>query len=143
MARLQENDRARVRHHLGYLQTQPSASIQLGFPSASEPLFLVERAMDQLIPEAVPRILQMLNALDAIELQMLDGLKRLKAQQLGELKLRNSNEEPVEQDLLEKEYARWAMRLSDSLGAPINPFSARFQNGLYGGAMPNIPISQV
>ncbi|MCH7584457.1 MAG: type I restriction endonuclease subunit R [Acidobacteria bacterium] len=54
--RLQEADRARVRHHLGYLNVEPVSSIQLGFPAASQPQFLVEIAMDRIIPEAVGMI---------------------------------------------------------------------------------------
>lgn len=129
MSNLQEADRARVRHHLGYLSTEPVSSIALGFPSAQQAQFLVERAMDHILPAAVSRVIQQLNILDAIEGQMVDALDRLQAQQLGELKLRNSNEEPVEQDLLEHEYIRWAKRLADDLGVPLNPFSERFRSG--------------
>lgn len=136
MAGLTEIDRARVRHHLGYLQTEPVSSIQLGVPSASQALFLVEKQMDRLVPAAVPMILRYLSILDSIELQMVDGLKRLKAVRLGELQLRNSNEDQTEQDLLEREYVRWAKRLADDLGAPLNPFSERFR------ATPiNVPVA--
>jgi hypothetical protein len=138
--RLSEADRARVRHHLGYQNVEPVSSIALGFPSAQQPQFLVERAMDRLMPEGVGRIIQTLNALDCIEGQMIDALCRLSAQQLGELKLRNSNEEPTEQDLLEREYLRWAKRLADDLGAPLNPFSERFRTSGSGSSL-NIPVA--
>lgn len=81
--------------------------------------------MDRVMPEAVGLILKSLSACDAIEQQQIDALRRLKAQQLGELKLRNSNEEATEQDLLEMEHKRWAGKLADDLGVPFNPFSIR------------------
>lgn len=138
--RLNEADRAKVRHHLGYTNVEPVSSIALGFPAASQPQFLVEIAMDRIIPEAVGLIQKYLAILDAIENQMVEALCRLKAQQLGELKIRNSNEEPVEQDLLEREYVRWARRLADDFSVPLNPYSERFRSGTYGGGM-NIPVA--
>jgi len=123
------------------LNTEPVSSIALGFPGAGQAQFLVETAMDRLIPEAVGKILKYLAILDSIEAQMVDALKRLKVQKLGEITLRNSNEEPVEQDLLEKEYNRWAKRLADDLGVPINKFSERFQSGFFGGPGINIPVA--
>lgn len=139
--KLSENDRERVRYHLAFLNVEPVSSIALGFPSAQQAQFLVERAMDRVLPAGVPRVLRIVNHLDCIEEQMMGSLKHLKAQQIGELKLRNSNEEPTEQDLLEREYMRWALRLADQLGVPINPFSERFRHGLYGGGGMNTPVS--
>lgn len=138
MTALSENDRARVRHHLGYLNVEPSGAIALGFPAAQQPQFLVERAMDRVIPAAISRILCTLDTLDKIEGAMAASICRLSAQQLGELKIRNSNEEPTEGDLLEREYRRWAMRLADDLGAPLNPFSERFRAG---SASTNLPVA--
>lgn len=135
---LNPQDKERVRYHLGYQSVEPAASIQLGFPRGAQPQFLVEAALERVMAPAVPRIYELLGILDGIERQMVDALKRLKAQQLGELKLRNSNEEATEQDLLENEYLRWAQRLADHLGVPLNVYAARFQ-GLAGGGI-NTPV---
>jgi hypothetical protein len=132
--KLSEADRERVRYHLGYLNVEVAASVALGFPSTSQPFFLVEKAMDRLYPEAVGRVLRILAELDCIEDQMSAARTRLPAQQLGELKLRNTNEERTEEDLLDASYQRWAKRLADQLGVPINPFSERFRSGAYGVA---------
>lgn len=136
---LNPQDKERVRYHLGYQSVEPAAAIQLGFPRGAQPQFLVEAALERVMAPAVPRIYEILGILDGIERQMVDALKRLKAQQLGELKLRNSNEERTEQDLLEAEYLRWAQRLGDQLGVPLNAYSARFQ-GLAGGGI-NTPVA--
>lgn len=127
--RLSEQDRERIRYHLGYLNTDPVSSIQLGFPASGQHGFLVERAMEYIRGEAVSRVLRVVSELDSIECQMAESRQRLKAQQLGEIKIRNTNEEQTEGDLLEREYVRWARRLADQLGVVPNPLSSRFNSG--------------
>ena len=139
--RLDDQDRERVRYHLGYLNVEPVSAVALGFPSAQQAQFLIERAMDRLFPYAVPRVHRILTELDCIEDQMSDARKRLRVQQMGEIKMRNTNEEPVEQDLLEREYARWAKRLADHFGVPVNPYSERFRSGMYGGGSMSTPVA--
>lgn len=140
MASLSESDRVRVRHHMGYLNVEPGSSIALGFPSAQQPEFLVERAMNNVIDQAVGRIIDTLDTLDCLESDMRSASKQLAVQQLGEMKLRNSNDEPNVCDLLEREYVRWAKRLADDLGAPLNVFSERFRS-LAGGAVGSRPVA--
>jgi len=95
--------------------------------------------MDHVLPEAVSYVLEVCGVLDGIEAQIFDANRRLKAQQLGELKLRNSNEEPTENDLLREELYYWAKILSDELAAPLNPFSERYRGR--GGAAGSTPVS--
>lgn len=132
-----EQDRSRIFYHLGYPDVSSASAIQLGFPAQSQPQFLVAAAMDLLAPASVGRAILILNNLDTIERQQMQANGRLKAQQLGELKLRNGNDEATEQDLLEREYIRWAEKLADLLGVPTNPFSERYRSG--GGG--NIPVA--
>lgn len=136
---LSEADRARVRHHLGYPNVEPVSAISLGVPAASQPFYLVELAMDRIIPEAVGLIQKYLAILDGLEAQMVDSFKRDKVQQIDGVKLRNDNTEPTEHDLKEAHYRYWAQVLSSDLGAPINPFSPRFRS-LSGGSI-NIPVA--
>jgi hypothetical protein len=89
---LSDTDKERIRYHTGYQNVSPAASIQLGFPRASQASFLVEAAMERLLPPTVSRVLSIVTNLDTIEAQMMEANRRLKAQQLGELKLRNTNE---------------------------------------------------
>lgn len=124
---------------MGYLNVEPGASIALGFPSAQQPEFLVERAMNNVIDQAVGRIQSTLDTLDCLEEQLRGAVSQLAVQQLGEMKLRNSNEEPNVCDLIEREYVRWAKRLSDDLGAPLNVFSERFRS--LGGSSGSIPVA--
>lgn len=121
---LTEEEKARIRHHLGYVQTNPVASIQLGVPRASQPQFLVEAQMNRIPETAIGGIRRMVAILDNIEDRLLDALDRLAADKLGEITLRQN-----EHDSLEREYVRWAKRLADDLGVPLNAYSERFRSG--------------
>lgn len=143
MANLAEADRERTRYHLGYLNIDPVSAIALGFPSAQQAQFLVESAMDRLKETTVGRVIRILNELDDIELQMSKERRCLKVQQIETLKFRNSNEEPNVIDLLEREYSRWAKRLADDLGVPLNVYSERFRSGMYENVPTNVSVQQV
>lgn len=133
--RFTEEERARIRYHLGYINIDPVSALALGFPSAQQAMFSVETAMDRIIPAAVARTQRMAANLDEIECQMMDALKRLKAQKVDTLQLRDSNDARTEGDLLEVEYRRWAMRLADQLGVTLNPYCERFRGMGPGGGM--------
>lgn len=136
--RLTEEERVRVRYHLGYLSVAPASAIALGYPSAQHALFLVEHAMDRLLPAAVSRVHQIVRTLDQIECSMAESVGRLKAAQVGEVKLRGGAGEESEGDLLEREYRRWAGRLADHLGVALNVHSERFR-----GTPINVPVRTV
>jgi len=129
---LTEQDKEAVRYHLGFFNVDPSASITLGFPAGTEPMFLVERAMNRISSQyAISRIKKILVHLEFLEESMMGATQRLQALQVDEIKIRNSRDEVTEQDELEHEYNRWAHRLAESMGVPLNPMSRRF-----GGAGP-------
>lgn len=125
--RLTEEERVRVRYHLGYLSVSPASAIALGYPSAQHALFLVEHAMDRILPAAVSRLQEIVRTLDQIECAMRDSIVRLKAAQVGEVRLRGAAGDESEGELLEREYRRWAGRLADHLGVALNVYSERFR----------------
>lgn len=131
---LQEEEKVRIRHHLGYLQPNPVTTIQLGFPRASQPQFLVESAMNNIPEAAIGLIRKYVAYLDNIEDRLIGSLDRLQATRLAEITLN-----PDEQDKLEKEYYRWAMRLADDLGVPLNVYSERFRRGASGATL-SVPV---
>lgn len=137
---LTPQDRARIRTHLGYPSTSPATLIVQGSPAAGPNLFRLESAMSNLLQEGVSIVLTKLGALDALDAQLSDSYTRLKAQQIGELKLRNSNEEKTETDLLRDEYKRRAQELADIFGCDLNPHSKRFGPGGDGGIPINTPV---
>lgn len=132
---LTEDEKARIRHHTGYLNTNPVASIQLGVPRASQSMFLVETAMNSIPDTAIGLIRQYVAILDGIEQKLVDAMERFAASKLGEITLRDN-----ETDMLEKEYVRWARRLADDLGVPLNAYSERFRGGGGGGVALNLPV---
>jgi len=124
----------RIRYHLGYLSVNPASAITFGVPAPVQTLFLVESAMNLILPEAIPRVYNIIQIMDDIECQMVQGQQYLPANKLGELEIRKEHIE-----MLEDEYFRWACRLSDVLGCPLYPFAERFQGRRK--SRHNIPVS--
>lgn len=121
---LTEPEKTAVRYHLGYLSiTQPTA-IALGFPTASHLQFIVESAMNSIIPSAEPRVRRCIQDLDCIEDQQSSFRTSLEIVKSGTTEIRGS-EAFYELDM---QYRRWAQRLADILGTPLNPFSAQHQD---------------
>jgi hypothetical protein len=125
---LTEEEKARVRHHTGYPEVQPAASIQFGLPRPLQAAFLLESAMGLVLPSAVPRIRDILQILDDLEQKMVDAQCYLVADQLDTITLAGAQDQRsrLVTDRLESEYVRWAERLVDIFGVPLYPFSSRF-----------------
>lgn len=135
---LSEDEKERVRYHLGYMATtfggqQAAAGIQFGVPRPAQTVFLLEEAITILLtnPAAIARVQRLLNILDGMEKKMEAAACTLVAERVGELKLRDDHP-----DLLEREYVRWAKRLADVLGVPLYPYSDRFRARGAGGSVP-------
>jgi len=129
-----EEERARIRYHLGYGNAQPAAAISFGLPATIQTLFIVEQAMDLYPPAAQDQIRNITRIMDGIECRLVDALDRLAAIELGDLKLRED-----EHDKLEREYVRWGFRLADALRVPIYPYSMRYRNFMAGNSG-NVPV---
>jgi len=129
---LTEEEKARVRHHMGYPEVQPAASLVYGVPKPAQTAFLLESAMGLLIDTAVPRVRSILQICDDLEQQMVDAQCYLVADSLGEIHLAGAGGDSKNRlvtERLEGEYVRWAMRLADVFGCPLYPFSERFRRG--------------
>ena len=133
-ATLTEEEKARIRYHLGIPQTFPVASIILGFPASAQPAFLVEHAME-LIPDTAIAIIRAIVAkCDATDCGIFESQDRLVAKAVDEVDLN-----PDEAVLRRREYRYWVQKLADNLGVPLNAFAAAFQSG---GPMPlNLSVS--
>ena len=129
---LTDAEKERARHHLGYPQVQPSASIQWGIPRPIQTAFLVESAMNNIIAAAEPRVRSMLCTLDGLETKLIEAQDYLVAQKLEDITLRDGHP-----DLLEREYQRWAGRLADLLGVPLYAFSTKFRQA---GTVSNVRV---
>ena len=126
---LSDQDKERIRYHLGYLEVSSAPSIQLGIPRPIQTLFLVEDAM-QLLGNvfAIKRVQCILDTLDGLEGQLRAAVPSLAADKLGQLQLHPLRARgQLFTDSIEREYVRWANRLADILGVPKYPYSARFR----------------
>jgi hypothetical protein len=121
---LTEQEKARIRHHTGYPLIDPVSSIVLGVPGSSQPMFLLELAMNRIPETAIGIIRNYIAVLDTIEQRLIDAQTRFSATKLGEITLRQDEPERIE-----AEYARWAKRLANDLGIPLNAFAERFNAG--------------
>ena len=116
---LNDIEKARVRRHMGYPEVTAAASIQLGIPKPSQLYFLLEQAMELLMPLAVDRVRDLLNVLDNIEQQMIDAQCKLQVDSVGDISLAGTKDSKARlgTDRLEMEYIRWAKRLADVFGS--------------------------
>ncbi len=124
-----DKEKARVKHFLAYPDWVALAgSIQLGYPSASQPAFLVDDAFARLTSGGEESVRKDLCACEKIEAQLLAATDRFKAKELGTLKI---NENETEQ--LRKELNFWTARLASDLGVVSNPYSQFQHTGAGGG----------
>lgn len=121
---LTREEKADVRRYLGYLDTAMAANISLGIPSASQPMFIAEGQMERLNADALAHVREYLQELRCIDKQIKEARsRRLKLSKVKGIEFRAD----LEIRDLYQEYGRWTMRLSDTLGAPINPYSELHQ----------------
>lgn len=114
-----EIEKARIRHFLSYPSfSSLSQSIQLGYPAASQPLFLVDDAFKRITPEGEVSVRTDLCECEAIEKQISGARSRFKAKKIATVEVNDS-----EPDMLRRELKFWCARLSSDLGVTPNPYS--------------------
>ena len=126
-------EKTRIRHHLGYLNVAASQTFVLGAPAAVETQFLVEGAMNRVLPEAEVLAREFVAKCDAAEQQMTENQELLAVTQVGEIGVR-----PDEFEQLLKRYQYWRSALANVLGIYPNPFDKRFGPG--GAGSINVPV---
>lgn len=122
MAALTDDEKARVRYHLGYPLLTTAASVQFGQPALTQTSFMVDNALSRITEPGLNYIRSMVKTMDDIEVKLIEAQDRLAAERLEDLYLRKD-----EVDVLESEYRRWGYRLAETIGAPIYPYSKRYQ----------------
>ncbi len=115
-----KEEKARIRAHLGYGNYTAGSTFFLGTPAAVETAFLIEPAMDRVLPEAEGLVRSDLAELDDLVAQLKGTKENVEVDQIDELKLNA---------LFER---RWSERydffqgsLANHLGVPPNPFDKR------------------
>ncbi len=120
---LTEHEKSRIRYHLGFPNVGYTTVLALGFPAGGHPAFLLEGAMDALLPAAEPNCRDVIIQCDCIEQQMKTARSRMKVATVGDVVLR-SDQEILN---LEEQYRYWTDALVDIFGVNKNPFSKKHQ----------------
>ena len=123
MAFLNNDDKAKIRYHLGYLASGFAASMQFGLPRPYQTVFMLETAMQLLVePHAINRVRRILQHLESVEEAMMCAITQMGVSSIGNVRLHDKHT-----DRLEREYQRWTDRLADIFGVPKYTFSTRTQ----------------
>lgn len=118
-----------IMRYLGYPDWQSLAqSMQLGFPAASQPLFLVRDSFKRMTGPARSMIRVDLSELDCIEGQISEARGRMRVTSMEGLHVN-----PKETRMLREELEYWTRRLEDDLGVKRNPYSSFAAGGTPGG----------
>lgn len=126
-----ELEKARIRHFLSFPSfSSLSQSIQLGYPAASQPLFLVDDAFKRLTPDGEVSVRKDLCECEAIESQLSSSRSRFKATEVAGIKV--NDDEP---EKLRRELKFWGSRLASDLGVNPNPYSDYEYNQAGGGGI--------
>ena len=108
---LTEDEKARARGHLGYLQVQQAYTFVLGVPAAVQTQFLIEGAFQRVLPSAEARFRQLLTILDGVEQQLVDNQINLAVEAIDEIHI-NLKEM---KHLLDR-YEWWRRELANIMG---------------------------
>lgn len=128
-----EAEKVRIRHHLGYLNVEAAQTFVLGAPAAVPTQFLIEGAMNKVLPDAYSLALELLSRCEAVESQITENQELLAVTQVDEIGVRQD-----EFQQLLKRYEYWRNGLANVLGVYPNPFDKRFGGGMAGGV--NVPV---
>lgn len=121
---LTDEEKVRVRFHTGYLNVSDAESFALGLPAGVQTQFLIEGAMDKLMPAGLPLFRETLAILDGIMKQMVCDLELLAVESIATIKVRMT-----EQKELKQEYVFHRAGLCNMLGILPNPYDMRFGGG--------------
>lgn len=113
---LNEEEKVRIRHHLLYPQVRAIATFALGTPANIQTDFIIENAMNQVMPAALPTLRQYIQVLDCIECSMIDGMEVYDLAAIDNIQI-NGLSQRQKQAL----YDRWIEKLEMFFGVPMNP----------------------
>ena len=122
-----EQEKVRIRHHMGYLGVSQVQTFALGVPAAVETQFLIEGSMNRVLTESELLCRELIGTLDSIEGQMKGDLELLSVVKIGEIEVN-----PQEQGMLKRAYKHWQAALGNLLGVVPNPYDQRFLAGAAG-----------
>lgn len=121
-----EDEKAKIRHHLGYPALAQNTQIGLGFPAAGHTMFILETAMNEVRPSGLAMVRRSLNECECIEAQLSQSRRqRLQTAAVESIVFRGRDELSD----LEDQYNLWTGKLADNLGCTKQPFSHTHARG--------------
>lgn len=117
---LTEQDKVRARHHLGYLNVEAAQTFTLGIPAAVQTQFMIEGALNRVLPQAIPKLLDLLEKLDCVECELFGGIDLASVNKISEVEVN-----PKRRRELAGYYKVAQQSLANLLGIVANPFDMR------------------
>lgn len=121
---LSEQLKVKIRHHLGYLGIASAQTFVLGIPAGVQTSFIIENAMNLVLPQSEPEIERHVAILNRIEELDVEGLEDVEVAEIGGI--------TIDENFYKKrwkQYERWRRSLANLLGVFPNPFDQRLQGG--------------
>jgi hypothetical protein len=115
-----ENDKVRCRHHTGYLNVEAAQTFALGVPAPVQTQFMIEGAMNRILPQALPKFLEQLDRLDCIECEVFGSIDLASITSISEIVVR-----PDRLKELSRYYKIAQQGLTNMLGIIPNPNDQR------------------
>lgn len=121
---LTDEEKVKVRHHTGFLNVQEAYTFVLGVPAGVETQFIIEGAMQRVLPAAVPFLQQLIARLDELEELLMCNVDLYEVTALGSMSI-NSVGKDNAQALNRRNYDMQVASLCNVLGIERNPFDKR------------------
>jgi hypothetical protein len=117
-----DDEKNRVRWHLGYHLVESVATFALGVPAAMQTTFMIEGAMNRILstPGAIEKFRQTLERLDCIENEIMCGIDLASVDVLDTITVRKDRLRE-----LARYYRLFQSALANALGVVPNPWDQR------------------
>lgn len=131
---LTDEEKAKIRAHMGYLNVGSASTFNLGVPAALQTTFMIEGAWDKVLPVAENLVRTYLCRLDEIEAEVFAGSDLADVLETSNIKIN-----PNRLRDLAKYYLIAQESLANLLGVPPNPFDMRSWIQTNSGGI-NVPV---
>jgi hypothetical protein len=122
---LTDEEKVRIRHHLGYLNVDEASTFAIGMPAGVETQFMIEGAFSRLLPAAIPQVRKLLRYCECTEEQRFGSQPNAAVKEVDGIVMGAAEE----QNMLSKNYDHWRAALSNMFGTVPNPFDHRYAGG--------------
>lgn len=122
---LTDDEKVRIRHHLGYLNVDEVSTFVLGMPAGVETQFMIEGSFSRLLGAAIPQVRKLLQYCECTEEQRFASQPNAVVKKVDGIEMGAAEE----QEMLSRNYDHWRAALSNMFGVVPNPFDHRYAGG--------------